>query len=101
MSSDRRVNDLQKFRAQSARRLWPEAKFAMTASALVLAVWFYARTHGRASGFPWPLVLLIASFWVMLIGDWLNVRFIVRRLSEAAGSEQPAVANPPQPDRQR
>ena len=77
-SSESDIRTLRKYRQQSLRRLHP----AIIGAALVLTVIVIALRLLLATRFPlWIALLIVASIWFQVVGDWINVRSLNRRIA--------------------
>ena len=79
MASETDLREWRKCRRQSQRRLHPGAVFGAIATLLLVTVRLLVGERAPA----WLLLVLLMSVWFQPIGDWINVRYLDRRIAEA------------------
>lgn len=79
MATERQLREWRRYRRESERRLRPGILIAGVATLGLLAAVHLA----RAPLPPWGEALLLLAFWFQVVGDFLNVRLLNRRIAEA------------------
>ena len=85
MVSEAELRRWRRYRKQSRDRLWPGAVFGGLATLALVVIRLLVGDR-----FPgWLLLVGLAAVWFQFLGDWINVRYLDRRIATAERERGP------------